>query len=146
MDAETLAALTGNAVVTAAATDAWEGARHKIAHLFGRGLPDAVAENRLDATRDQVLAASPAELKAVRAHLTRQWEVRFADLLLDHPDVADELETLVGEISPGAVSGGENSAVAGRDMTVHAEHGSAAINVANAPVTVGPTSPGSASL
>lgn len=142
LDAATLAALAGNTLVTATVTDAWEGFRHQVARLFGRSEPDAPAENRLDATRNQLAAASPMELESVRARLAGQWEVRFADLLADHPDAAVELEALVREISPGAVSAGINSAAAGHDMTAHAEHGSAAMNVANAPVTVGPTSPG----
>jgi len=144
MDAAALAALAGNALVTAAVTDAWEEFKHRIARLFGRGEPDRSAENRLDATRDQLTAAAPAELEAVRAKLAGQWEVRFADLLADYPDAAADLEALAREISLGAVSASDQSAAAGRDMIAHAEHGSAAVNVANAPITVGPTIPGPA--
>ena len=35
-----LASLAGNTVVAAAATDAWENARHGLARLLGRGDPD----------------------------------------------------------------------------------------------------------
>jgi hypothetical protein len=145
MDAGELAALAGKALVAATVADSWQGLRHRIARLFGRGKVEASAENRLDATREQLMAVNPAELQAVRARLAGQWEVRFADLLADYPDIAGELEALVREIGLGAVSTGDNSAVAGRDMTAHADHGSAAVNVANALVTVGPTNPGSVS-
>src|ERR1022692_252652 len=116
MDAAALATLAGDALVTAAVTDAWEGFRHRVARLFGRGEPDKSAENRLDATRDQLTAAAPAELEAVRTKLAGQWDVRFADLLADYPDAATELEALVRQISPGAMSASDHSAVAGRDM------------------------------
>ena len=51
-----LASLAGNAVVAAASTDAWEGARRGIAKLLGRGDPDKtrLAERRLAKTRDQL--------------------------------------------------------------------------------------------
>lgn len=142
MDAAALAALAGDALVTAAVTDGWEGFRHRIARLFGRGEPDALAEYRLDAAREELMAAVPAELGVRRARLAGQWEVRFAALLADHPDAAAELEALVSEISLGVVSASDHSAAAGRDMFASAGHGSAAVNVANAPVTVGPTIPG----
>jgi hypothetical protein len=40
VDIAVLAALAGNAVVTAAVTDAWEDVRLKIASIFGRGRTD----------------------------------------------------------------------------------------------------------
>jgi hypothetical protein len=81
-----LAAMAAAALVQAMVTDGWEGVRHKVARLFGRGQPDAAIERRLDATRDQLTAATPGDLEKVRAALAAQWETRFADLLADHPD------------------------------------------------------------
>lgn len=136
--------LAGNAVVTAAVTDAWEGIRRTVARLFGRGQIDPTIERRLDATQLQLTAVDAAERLAIQETLAAEWKVRFADLLADYPGAAAELEALVGQAGPGVVLEGDYSVAAGRDMTAHAEHGSAAVNVANAPVTVGPTSPGPA--
>jgi hypothetical protein len=73
------------ALVQAMVTDGWEGVRHKVARLFGRGQPDVVIERRLDTTRDQLAAATAGDLETVQAALAGQWETRFADLLADHP-------------------------------------------------------------
>jgi hypothetical protein len=147
MDPMTLAALAqtaSTALVTAAVTDAWEGLRHKIAGLFGRGQPDLQIERRLDATRDQLMAAAPGELERVQAALAGQWQTRFADLLADHPDAEAELDALVKEIRTTVAAAG-HSAAAGRDMIAEADRGGFAANVVHGNVTVGPTSPGQAS-
>ena len=74
-----LAAMAAAALVQAMVTDGWEGVRHKVARLFGRGQPDAAIERRLDSSRDQLTAATPSELETVQATLAAQWETRFAD-------------------------------------------------------------------
>ena len=88
------------ALVQAMVTDGWEGVRHKVARVFGRGQPDVAIERRLDVTRDQLTAATPDDLETVQAALATQWETRFADLLADHPDAEAELAALVKEIRP----------------------------------------------
>jgi len=57
MDVNALAALAGNTLVTAMATDAWESARHRIARWSGRGQPDAKILERLDQTSAELGAA-----------------------------------------------------------------------------------------
>ena len=42
-----LAAVAAAALVQIMVTDGWEGVRHKVARLFGRGEPDAAIERRL---------------------------------------------------------------------------------------------------
>jgi hypothetical protein len=81
-----LATMAAAALVQAVVTDGWEGVRHKVARLFGRGHLDTAIERRLDATRDQLTAATPDDLATVRVALAAQWETRFADLLADHPE------------------------------------------------------------
>ena len=146
MDPVALAALTqaaSNALITAAVTDTWEDMRHKIARWFGRGQPDPKIERRLDATRDQLMAAAPGELRGVQADLAGQWKTRFADVLADHPDAEVELDALMEEIRANVVVAG-HSAAAGRDMIADADRGGFAANVVHGDVTVGPTSPGRA--
>jgi hypothetical protein len=139
-----LAAMAAAALVQAVVTDGWEGVRHKIARLFGRGQPDVAIERRLDATRDQLTAATPGDLEQVRAALAAQWETRFADLLADHPDAEDELAALVKDIKP-AVTATDHSVAAGGNVTATAKSGGVAANVIHGDVHAGPTRPGQVS-
>ena len=138
---EALAAMAAAALVQAMVTDGWEGVRHKIARLFGRGQPDAAIERRLDATRDQLTVASPGEVAAVQAALAVQWETRFADLLAEHPDAEADLAALVKEIKP-AVTAADHSVAAGGNVTATAKSGGVAANVIHGDIHQGPTRPG----
>jgi hypothetical protein len=150
MDVATLVTLAGNTFVTAAATDAWEDVRRKVARLFGRGSADPLIEGRLDATRAQLEAAPPADLEKAQAEQAARWAGRLADLLEDHPDAEDELRSLVAEIQRrllgAAVTATGNSVAAGGDINVTADQGSLAVGVIHGDVTwPGPPSPGRAS-
>jgi hypothetical protein len=136
-----LAAMAAAALVQAVVTDGWEGVRHKVARLFGRGQPDVAIERRLDATRDQLTAATPGEVETVRAALAAQWETRFTDLLADHPDAEAELAALVKEIRPD-VTATDHSVAAGGNVTATAKSGGVAANVIQGDVHAGPTRPG----
>jgi len=136
-----LAAMAAAALVQAVVTDGWEGVRHKIARLFGRGQPDAAIERRPDATRDQLTAATPGDLATVQADLAAQWETRFADLLAEHPDGGAELPTLVKDIKPN-VTAGDYSVAAGGNVTATAKSGGVAANLIRGDVHAGPTRPG----
>jgi hypothetical protein len=136
-----LAAMAATALVQAMVTDGREGVRHKVARLFGRGQPDAAIERRLDATRDQLGAATPGELEKVQAALAAQWETRFADLLADHPDVQAELAALVKDIKP-TVTAADHSVAAGENVTATAKSRGVAANVIHGEVHTGATRPG----
>jgi hypothetical protein len=140
-----LAAMAGAALVQAMVTDGWEGVRHRVARLFGRGQADPVIERRLDATRDQLAAAAPGDLEKVRASLAGQWETRFSDLLADHPGARPELVALVEDLRVIApVTAADHAVAAGRDVNVTAEGGSVAAAVIHGNVAPGPTVPGPA--
>ena len=136
----------GNTLVAAAVTDAWETARQRFARLFGRGKPDPATERRLEATRSQLAAASPAGLEQVQADLASQWALRLEDLLEEDPDAEAALRALVEEIRvmlPGAVSAAGHSVAAGGDVNVRADRGSVAAGVIHGNVAMpGPTGPG----
>ena len=136
-----LAATAAAALLQAVVTDDWEGVRHKVTRLFGRGQPDAAIERRLDATRDQLTAATPDDLATVQATLAAQWETRFADLLADHPDAEAELAALVKDIKP-TVTAADHSVAAGGNVTATAKSGGVAANVIHGDVHQGPTRPG----
>jgi len=140
---EALVATAGSTLVQAMVKDGWDGVRHKVSHLFGRGEPDPAIERRLDATRQELSAASPAELSEVQAALASQWQTRFADLLADHPEAEADLAGLVGELTPVVAAASDHSVSAGRDVRVSADHGSVAAGVIGGDVTLpGPTSLG----
>lgn len=147
MDVGALAALAGSTLVTAAVTDTWEGARHRFACLFGRGKPDPLTERRLDATRDQVMAASGAEVAQVKAELAGEWAVRLKDLLTDVPEAEAELLVLIRAIRAllpaGSVNASGYAIAAGGDITVSADHGSVGAGVIHGNIVLpGPTMPG----
>jgi hypothetical protein len=146
MDFAALAALAGNALVTATVTDAWEDLRGKVTRWFGRGRADPVIERRLDATQKRISAAPPDELAQARADEASSWRTRFADLLADYPDAGGELEALVGEIRAALpVTARDHSVGADRDVRISADHGSVAAGVIHGDVTMSaPTPPGQA--
>ncbi len=135
-----LAATAAAALVQAMVGDGWEGVRHKVAGLFGRGQPDVAIERRLDVTRDQLTAATPDDLDTVQAALATQWETRFADLLADHPDAEPELAALVKDIRP-TVTATDHAVAAGGNVTATARGGGVAANVIHGDVHAGPTRP-----
>jgi hypothetical protein len=146
-----LAALAGNTVVAAAATDAWEACRRGFVRLMGRG--DAkkaeLAEQRLAETHNQLTTAAAADLERVRAAQEAQWATRLTDLLEEDPGVEAELRSLVEEIRAqlpaGVVSAADHSVAAGGDVNVSASGGGVAAAVIHGNVAPpGPTPPGPA--
>jgi hypothetical protein len=152
MLAETLAALAGNTVVTAATTDAWEAARRGFARLLGRGDPgqEQLAEQRLAETREQLTGAHDTDLEQARAALAGRWATRLADLLEENPGAEDDLRVLVQQIQAalpaGTVSAADHAVAAGRDVNISASGGGIAAGVIHGNVTPGPTQPGPANL
>lgn len=145
-----LASLAGNAVVTAASTDAWEAVRHRFAVLLGRGDPGAEhkADERLEETRKLLAGTAEADLERARTAQAERWTTRLEDLLEEDPSAEGELRALVREIQAaapaGAVSAADHSVAAGGDVTNRADHGGIAVNVLHGNVTPVPTFPDTA--
>jgi chromosome segregation ATPase len=120
---DVLVALASNAAVAAAASDAWEDVRHKLARLMGRGdlMREQLAEQRLDETRQQL---GQTDSEAAREFQARRWQARFADLLDEYPDLEGDLRALVEEIQAHfqaeMVSGADHTVAAGRDVNISA--------------------------
>jgi hypothetical protein len=141
-----LAVMAANALVQAVVTDGWEGVRHRLARMFGRGEPDPAIERRLDETRGLLVGTPTAEFERVQADLAGQWRIRFADLLADHPDAEAELADFVEELKAVTVTAVGHSVAAGRDVNVSADQGSVAAAVIHGDVKLpGPRTPGPAS-
>ncbi|MFJ8434015.1 hypothetical protein ACIQ9P_22205 [Kitasatospora sp. NPDC094019] len=95
-----LAAAGGTAVVSAAATDIWQGTKGRVARLFSRG--DDRDEQRVSVQLDRIpleldQAAEPQQ-ERVRASLQNRWTEKLAELLEENPDLEAELRSLVEEV------------------------------------------------
>ncbi|MFF2026508.1 hypothetical protein ACFVW2_32540 [Streptomyces sp. NPDC058171] len=93
-----LAQSAGLTLVTLLATDAWEHTRDGVVALWRRARPeraDAVAAE-LDGTRADLTTAPGAE-----GELAAAWQARIRRLLLDRPEVAVELRSLLDALAPG---------------------------------------------
>lgn len=111
MIAETLTALAGagaSTLVSAMATDLWQGTREGVARVFGRHSPDretgVVA--LLDEDARTVGSADGNEVGAVRQELVPVWRRRMLALLTEHPEAVEELRGLVERTAP-LLSGGQ---------------------------------------
>ncbi|MFF4442396.1 hypothetical protein [Streptomyces sp. NPDC001621] len=116
-----LAAAGGGAVVQAAGTDAWNGLRHRVGEIFGRGdAARAQAElERLDHTARALAPGASADLAAQRLRQEGVWAGRFETLLEGLDDagrqrVAEELRELLAFVaaSAGDMAVGTGQAVA----------------------------------
>ncbi|MCX4602796.1 hypothetical protein OG402_20230 [Streptomyces anulatus] len=101
MDAE-LAALASTGATTLVAlmvTDAWSGARTRVARLLarnGEGREDAL-EAELEQARERLaLTAASGQDGSIEA----EWRARFVLLLAENPQAAKELGKLVAEFGP----------------------------------------------
>ncbi|WP_103510508.1 hypothetical protein [Streptomyces sp. SM13] len=104
-----LAQSAGTTLVGLMATDAWERTRDGIVALWQRARPeraDAVAAE-LGNTREDLAADTEGELAA-------EWQGRIRRLLIDQPQVAEELQRLLDELSPST------SPTAAASVTQHA--------------------------
>ena len=153
MDGGILAVTAANTLVAAAVTDAWETARRGFFRLFGRGdhKNGELADRRLEATRDELIAAAETELEQAQARLAARWATRLADLLDEVPDSEAEMRTLLAEIqallpATAAAAAHDHSVAAGHDISIEASGGSVAAGVIHGNVQPpDPTVPGSAS-
>jgi hypothetical protein len=147
----TLAEAAGQAVVTAAATDAWGTVKAGVTRLLGRGDQDnaAVAARRLEDTRSQLAAVAGTELAAAEVRLSAAWQARLADLLEDDPGAVVELRALLADIQAalpaGAVTAAGHAVAAGRDLSITASGGGVAAGTVHGDVSPpGPPGPGPA--
>ncbi|MFD6473615.1 hypothetical protein ACFWEH_08920 [Streptomyces anulatus] len=95
----TLAQSASVTLVGLMATDAWERTRDGVVALWQRARPeraDAVAAE-LDNTREDLTADADIE-----GELAAEWQGRIRRLLIDRPQVAEELQRLLDELAPGA--------------------------------------------
>jgi hypothetical protein len=127
-----LAVLAGQTLVAAATTDAWESAKRGFARLLGRGNQDreALADRRLDNTREELQGVPESEREQARTRLEAVWQTRLTDLLEEYPDAAADLQVLIdriqAELPARAVSASGHGVAAGGDVNISASGGGVA--------------------
>ncbi|MFE3068566.1 hypothetical protein [Streptomyces sp. NPDC059247] len=106
MEAEimALAGTAGTAVVTLLATDAWNTVRDGVVDLWRRARPERAADisAELDSTREELLRARTEGDQETEADLRVEWRGRVRRLLVEHPEVAEELRDLLTRLEPAA--------------------------------------------
>ncbi|MFG2431637.1 hypothetical protein [Streptomyces sp. NPDC048590] len=106
MDAQLieLARTAGASVVTLMATDAWERTRDGLVSLFRRTDPSRAegVQGELDAARDDLLSARDTGDELTEGELRDAWTGRMRRLLVERPDIAEDLRALLSELDPGA--------------------------------------------
>jgi hypothetical protein len=95
---EALAMVGAAAIVSAMATDAWNGARERIAELLRQHSPArrAELETRLEANAAQVERAGDVE--RARGALVGSWQLELEEVLSRNPDAAEDLVALTDRI------------------------------------------------
>jgi hypothetical protein len=136
MLAEALAALAsagGTALVSAMVTDGWEGVKHRVARLLGRGDPKATSDvlARLDESRAQVAGRSGADLEQAHAEQAVVWQAWLGDLLESHPEAEGGLRALLAEVQAQLIgsAGRVEQYVAGFGQSQQAVQGHGVQNV-----------------
>lgn len=125
MEAE-LAALASSgatALVGAMATDGWEQARSGMGRLLGRGRArrQAAVEDLLDDDAELLAAAPLSERARTRDALTMRWQQQVESLLIELPQVAEELRALAARLAER--SAGEEQQQRSVRQDNHAHHG-----------------------
>lgn len=122
MDSVTLAAIAGNAIVAAIATDSWEKVRNSVVALWDKFQAHRAKtiEAVLDETREEILAAQNAANTAARQELAAEWQRRVRSLLAAGSDATAALQDLVDEVLTPALAAGGLQLVGSQDITATA--------------------------
>ncbi|MGK5630131.1 hypothetical protein [Streptomyces sp. URMC 123] len=104
MEAELAALATSGAttLVGLMVSDSWAQSKERLAALFGRGRRgrSAEAEEELDLSREELIAAREAGDGPALADVEAEWRSRLKRLLRADPAAADELRALLEELAP----------------------------------------------
>lgn len=144
-----LAAAGGTAVVQAAGSSLWQGLQQEVARWFGRGQESrerAVLE-RLGQSAAALDAAGDEDIARVRLGEQAVWQARFETALESLDDQEREVAAralraiLNARDAPRTVSAGDGGLAVGGDVSIHVDHGVAALQMRD--VTLGnPPLPG----
>ncbi|WP_371772975.1 hypothetical protein [Streptomyces sp. NBC_01438] len=133
MDAEItlLAGTAGTTIATLLATDTWNGVRNGVITLWRRVRPDHEDQiaAQLDTSRRDLLGARSSGDEETEREIAAEWQGRIRRLLVAHPELVTELNSLLDELDPGTpsiptvtqhatASGSSRVYQAGRDLNI----------------------------
>jgi len=94
-----LAASGATTLVGAMVSDSWNQVKQRVGALFARGGSAQPATEELDLSRGELVAAREAGDDDSAADVETEWRVRLRRLLQADPDAAEELRSLLEELS-----------------------------------------------
>ncbi|MFI1224840.1 MULTISPECIES: hypothetical protein [unclassified Streptomyces] len=102
MEAEltALAASGATTFVGLMATEAWTQARGRVARFLGRGEDDEAVDAELEESRAELTAARAEADEETAADIEAEWRTRLRRTLRANPEAAEELRSLLDELSP----------------------------------------------
>ncbi|MFF8369244.1 MULTISPECIES: hypothetical protein [Streptomyces] len=101
-----LAGTAGTTLVTLLATDAWNSVRDGLVSLWQRARPDRapVIAAELGAAREELLSAQATSDRETEAEVRAEWQGRIRRLLSAHPELVEELRTLLVDVAPDSAA------------------------------------------
>ncbi|WP_069760458.1 hypothetical protein [Streptomyces sp. LUP47B] len=104
MEAELAALATSGAttLIGLMVSDTWTQARDRLVRIFARAGDEDAAEEELRASQRELMAARNAADDAVVADIEAGWRIRLRRALEADPDAAEELRSMLAELSPAA--------------------------------------------
>ncbi|WP_069812673.1 hypothetical protein [Streptomyces sp. TP-A0874] len=104
MDAEltALAASGATTLVGLMVSEGWTQARDRLARFFARGGEAGAAEEELRLSREELVAARESEDESAASDIEAGWRTRLRRVLQADPEAAEELRSLLAEMSAGA--------------------------------------------
>jgi hypothetical protein len=94
-----LATSGARTIVTLMTTDLWHGLRERVVNIFRRGdrrQQEAVVAE-LEGSRDQILASPQDRRQGIETREQDRWEARLRIELIEQPEIADLIYSLVEE-------------------------------------------------
>ena len=146
-----LAASGATTLVGLMVSDAWAQTREQVARLFARGGDGSAEAGELQQSQAELLAARESGDTEAAADVEAEWRTRLRRLLRSDPAAADELRSLLAELSPPATGGPAvavhntiNGAVEHSTVVQGQDFGALTFHVTNAPPPPPPPAAGPA--
>ncbi|MEU9079096.1 hypothetical protein ACFYUY_22355 [Kitasatospora sp. NPDC004745] len=123
-----LAAAAAGKLVELLTTDGWEAAKASVPALWRHARAEQVHSDLTDTRLALTQATDEGTAVQLRVQLAQEWQDRFARLLADRPEAAEEVRRVVDALNAPAapqvtmrmdVSGGGDGYMAARDITVN---------------------------
>ncbi|QXV56606.1 hypothetical protein CVV72_05945 [Amycolatopsis sp. TNS106] len=129
-----LASAAAEHLIDLLATDGWAAIKASVLSLWRHSHREPVEAELTEARADLVRATKAGDSVELQGLLVAEWRARLARLIAERPEAANEIRTLLFEMSRDAgsagqqtaasmtlkarVSGGGDAYLAGRDMTI----------------------------